>query len=399
MERAQIQVIEKKKKALHMKDPKVFSKSMEKDCHKTMEDIHIQRVSVFLQLDLQASWSRTKVLEYLNKMRINETSDMNLRIIAVSPDDLNLYSEIARTVLSKVDLLKDEVQKLLSGMLLEAAIDTKESAEVGFSLTIPTSTETSQINSDDEHDKAEKADYPPAIHDCKTRTQFDEETSQINSDDEHDKGEKADHPSAIHDSKTRTQFDEETSQINSDDEQDKAEKADHPLAIHDCKTRTEFDEDSIDEIWELEKKSRKKATDKLLKKISENSDLLPQFIVALSDQGYQRFVDPIHNIYPDRGRKFCQEYFEFLIHYMKGELVDILEPLQICAYLYRNRCIELSDKEAIEAMQSSNGRTAACQEMIMAVKRRRDNWALLLLEAIKETQEYVKLKMDPSASQ
>ncbi|CAG2241049.1 unnamed protein product [Mytilus edulis] len=50
-------------------------------------------------------------------------------------------------------------------------------------------------------------------------------------------------------------------------------------------------------------------------------------------------------------------------------------------------------------MQSSKGRTAACQEMIMAVKRRRDNWALLLLEAIKETQEYVKLKMDPSASQ
>ncbi|CAG2241048.1 unnamed protein product [Mytilus edulis] len=153
----------KQHKALHMKDPKVFSKSMEKDCHKTMEEIHIQRVPVFLQLDLPASWSRTKVLEYLDEMRINETSDMNLRIIAVSPDDLNLYSEIARTVLSKVDLLKDEVQKLLSGMLLEAAIDTKESAEVGFNVTIPTITEeTSEINSDDEHD-------------CKTRTEFNDD--------------------------------------------------------------------------------------------------------------------------------------------------------------------------------------------------------------------------------
>ncbi|CAG2205543.1 unnamed protein product [Mytilus edulis] len=147
----------KEHKALHMKDPKVFSKSMEKDCHKTMEEIQSTR---FLQLDLPASWSRTKVLEYLDEMRINETSDMNLRIIAVSPDDLNLYSEIARTVLSEVELLKDEVQKLLSGMLLEAAIDTKESAEVGFNVTIPTITEeTSEINSDDEHD-------------CKTRTEF-----------------------------------------------------------------------------------------------------------------------------------------------------------------------------------------------------------------------------------
>ncbi|CAG2207038.1 unnamed protein product [Mytilus edulis] len=73
-ERAQIQVFEKKTEALHMKDPKVFSKSMEKDCQKTMEEIQ----------------------------------------------------------------------------------------------------GTSQINSDDEHDQAEKADHPSAIHDCKTRTEFDE---------------------------------------------------------------------------------------------------------------------------------------------------------------------------------------------------------------------------------
>ncbi|CAC5363157.1 AASDH [Mytilus coruscus] len=112
--------------------------------------------------------------------------------------------------------------------------------------------------------------------------------------------------------------------------------------------------------------------------MSENSALLPKFIVALSDQGYQRFVDPINNIYPDRGRKFGQEYFEFLINYMKGELADILEPLQICAYLYRNRCIELSDKEAIEATQVSRGRTAACQEMFQAVKQELERTGILL---------------------
>lgn len=44
-------------------------------------------------------------------------------------------------------------------------------------------------------------------------------------------------------------------------------------------------EDFIDEIWELEKNNRKIASDRLLRKISENSDLLPKFIVALSDQG------------------------------------------------------------------------------------------------------------------
>lgn len=32
--------------------------------------------------------------------------------------------------------------------------------------------ETSQINSDDEHGQAEQPDHPSAIHDCKTRTEF-----------------------------------------------------------------------------------------------------------------------------------------------------------------------------------------------------------------------------------
>ncbi|CAG2225164.1 unnamed protein product [Mytilus edulis] len=183
-ERAQIQVFEKETEALHMKDPKVFSKSMEKDCQKTMEEIR-------------------KFRTYVNNINIlikvfGKTEDVNTLLV---------NEEIAKTVLSKVDLLKDEVQKLLSGMLLEAVINSKESAEVGFNVTIPTITEgTCQINSDDKHDKAEKADHP-AIHDCKTRTDFDEGTSQINSDDEHDQAEKADHPSAIHDCKTRTEFD------------------------------------------------------------------------------------------------------------------------------------------------------------------------------------------------
>lgn len=73
-------------------------------------------------------------------MRIHGSSEMNIQIMAISPDYLNIYSDIARTVLTKADLLKDEVQKLLSWMFSEAAIDPKQIVEVGFSLTIPTIT-------------------------------------------------------------------------------------------------------------------------------------------------------------------------------------------------------------------------------------------------------------------
>lgn len=70
-------------------------------------------------------------------MRLNKTSDVNIRIMAVSPCELNIYSEIAMTVLRNEDLLQNEVKTIMSGMLSEAAIDTKQSADVTVSLTIP----------------------------------------------------------------------------------------------------------------------------------------------------------------------------------------------------------------------------------------------------------------------
>ncbi|CAC5393330.1 unnamed protein product [Mytilus coruscus] len=83
----------------------------------------------------------------------------------------------------------------------------------------------------------------------------------------------------------------------------------------------------------------------------------------------------------------------FNIQGLEGELVDILEPIEICAYLYRDRCIKLSDKDVIEATHLSRGRTASCQIMCQAVKLRKDNWALLLLHAIKETHASVNLSV------
>lgn len=95
-----------------------------------------------MQLDLPASWNRTTVLEYLDELRLNRTSDMNIRIMAVSPDDLKVFSEIAKNVLGKVDLLKQEVNRIISGMLVDVASDTKHIDDVVVSLTIPEFTGT-----------------------------------------------------------------------------------------------------------------------------------------------------------------------------------------------------------------------------------------------------------------
>ncbi|XP_063410710.1 uncharacterized protein LOC134693739 [Mytilus trossulus] len=177
-ERAQIENFPNQAEALHIHCPKVCSTSIGRDSQKTMEEIQnihtivdninilikvfgneqdmntlmdiesmkkdYQRVHVpvFMQLDLPASWNRTTVLQYLDELRLNRTSDMNIRIMAVSPDDLKVISEMARTVLRKVDLLKQEVNMIISGMLAYAAIDTKHIAEVAVSLTIPEITDS-----------------------------------------------------------------------------------------------------------------------------------------------------------------------------------------------------------------------------------------------------------------
>ncbi|XP_076085677.1 uncharacterized protein LOC143056485 isoform X3 [Mytilus galloprovincialis] len=177
-ERTQIENFLNKEEALHIHSPKVCSTSIGRDSQKTMEKIQnlntsvdninilikvfgneqdmntlkdtesrkqdYQRVHVpvFMQLDLPASWNRTTVLEYLDELRLNRTSDMNIRIMAVSPDDLKVFSEIAKNVLGKVDLLKQEVNRIISGMLVDVASDTKHIDDVVVSLTIPEFTDS-----------------------------------------------------------------------------------------------------------------------------------------------------------------------------------------------------------------------------------------------------------------
>ncbi|XP_063410711.1 uncharacterized protein LOC134693740 [Mytilus trossulus] len=98
-------------------------------------------------------------------MRLSAKSDVNIRIMAISREDLNMYTEIAKTVLRNVDLLKSEINTILSGMLSEVAIDTKEVADVLVNLTVP------DVQSERKsEEKTEQIDQLSAIHDEQERT-------------------------------------------------------------------------------------------------------------------------------------------------------------------------------------------------------------------------------------
>lgn len=98
-----------------------------------MQRVHIP---VFLQLDLPISWDKTKVFEVIDEMRLKGTPDMDIRIKAVSTDDLKILAEMANKVLHNVHELRFEINQLMSTMLSEAAIDTSQPDEVCVNITI-----------------------------------------------------------------------------------------------------------------------------------------------------------------------------------------------------------------------------------------------------------------------
>ncbi|VDI20034.1 Hypothetical predicted protein [Mytilus galloprovincialis] len=160
-----------------------------------------------------------------------------------------------------------------------------------------------------------------------------------------------------------------------------------------------LDDCLLEKILETEKTSREEAVKVLLTNVLDDTDMLSKFVFALESKGYRRFIDPINGTYPKKGVMFCQDYIGFIMNYLKGELIDVLQTETLCRYMYAEGCLEQSDIEHIEAVCSTRGRTAACKELFLAVKRRKANWALLMVEAIRSTQEYVKVKMDPSSTQ
>ncbi|CAG2205717.1 unnamed protein product [Mytilus edulis] len=172
MLKAQNQVITEKAAALHHTMPQHFTRSMESDCQQTMKKIEYLNtmvdkidiminifgseenvemldatnrvtednkrilIPVFMQLDIPTSWDKTKVFEAIDEFRLTGTPDMNIRIKAISIDDLNMYAEIAKQVLGNVHELRSEINKMMSTMLSEAEIDTKEHAKVHVNLEV-----------------------------------------------------------------------------------------------------------------------------------------------------------------------------------------------------------------------------------------------------------------------
>lgn len=56
--------------------------------------------------------------------------------------------------------------------------------------------------------------------------------------------------------------------------------------------------------------------------------------------------------------------------------------------------------QAIRSERESRGNTAASQELFIRLPKRNENWPIIFIEALKSTegQEFLKFKMDPSAT-
>lgn len=94
------------------------------------------RIPVCMQLDIPLSWDKTKVFEALDDARLNGTPDKNLRIKAISIDDLNIFADISNKLLRNVDEFCSEINTMVSTMLSGTAIDTTEDAQLCVNVEI-----------------------------------------------------------------------------------------------------------------------------------------------------------------------------------------------------------------------------------------------------------------------
>ncbi|VDI35474.1 Hypothetical predicted protein [Mytilus galloprovincialis] len=102
----------------------------------TKHDMQRIRIPVCMQLDIPISWDRTKVFEALDEARLNGTPDMNIRIKAISIEDLNIFADISKKLLRNVDVFCSEINTMMSTMLSEAAIDTTKDAQLCVNLEV-----------------------------------------------------------------------------------------------------------------------------------------------------------------------------------------------------------------------------------------------------------------------
>lgn len=95
-----------------------------------------------MQLEVPTSWDQTKIFDALDEVRLNGLPDTNIKIKAISMDDLNIFAEISNKLLRNVHKLRSDINIMMSTMLSEAAIDTTEEAKVYVNLEVPDVTGT-----------------------------------------------------------------------------------------------------------------------------------------------------------------------------------------------------------------------------------------------------------------
>lgn len=72
----------------------------------------------------------------MNEMRLKGTTDMNIRIKAISTDHFNILAEIAKTLLLNVHELRSEINQMMATILSYSSIVTSQEAQVGVNIMI-----------------------------------------------------------------------------------------------------------------------------------------------------------------------------------------------------------------------------------------------------------------------
>lgn len=102
-----------------------------------VSDLRKGYIPAFLQLDLPTIWDEKKIIQALDDVRLDGTSTGNIKIKVFSTADLNIFAEIADSVLDNIYQLPSEINTVLSSILSAAKIITSTPAKVGVNLTIP----------------------------------------------------------------------------------------------------------------------------------------------------------------------------------------------------------------------------------------------------------------------
>jgi hypothetical protein len=116
--------------------------------------------------------------------------------------------------------------------------------------------------------------------------------------------------------------------------------------------------------------------------------------------GYERFIDvkeqsdnPSDN---DQEPVLVREQYEFLVEMARGDLVRRIVPSDIVFHLLAKGCISDEDSEQIRNIERITSPMEACRKMFALMQRRKPDWVVMLLEALKESDERSALRaIDP----